>query len=142
MEKLKHFCLLLIILLLFGCGQAEAENDKNAWTKLDTALQITYASFHCMDWAQTLHMARNPDKFEEGNPVVRAIIGRHPSEGDVNALLASTLVLHTAIAYWLPKEAIIFREKVPARTIWQSVWIGIEATTVAKSTQIGIKIRF
>ncbi len=58
-------------------------------------------------------------------------LGDHPSLGKVNSWFAGTLVAHTAVSYILPK---------PWRTIWQSVWIGIEGETVRRNYALGISV--
>jgi len=101
--------------------------DVNRWTTMDTSLEVIYGAFHVMDWGQTLHFVRNPDRYFETNN----ILGRYPSEGRVNSYFALTLAGHAAVAYILPK---------PWRTIWQSVWIGIEANQVECNRQVGVGI--
>lgn len=103
--------------------------DADEWTNIDTALQLTYTAVHCMDWAQTRNIARNPETWHEKNP----ILGSHPSIDKVDAYFAATLAAHTAISYLLPD---------PYRNIWQSVWITVEAGQVAQNYGIGIKARF
>lgn len=121
---------------------AQAE-DKNAWTATDTALQATYTVLHVMDWSQTLHIARNHVHcYPNGTGIACALdyednslLGEHPSIGLVNSYFASTLVLHTAVSYILPK---------PYRTIWQAITIGIEYGTVQhnRRTGIGVNLHF
>lgn len=119
---------LIIVLLVVIASPVRAEN-KRSWTAGDTILQLTFSAVHAMDWSQTLYIARNPCTDHETNPV----LGEHPSKGRVNSYFASTLVLHTAISYVLPK---------PYRTIWQVVWIGGQAVTVKRNIDVGIKIHF
>ena len=103
------------------------KHDPSAWTWGDTVLQTIYTTFHVMDWSQTLHIARNPQKFTEANP----ILGKHPSEGRVNSYFALTLLGHTGISYLLPK---------PYRTIWQGTWIYVEYDVVQQNREAGIGI--
>jgi hypothetical protein len=107
-------------------GRARGEDVKK-WTAMDTSLEITYGAFHVMDWTQTLHLSRNPNGLHELN----TIMGRNPSEGRVNSYFAMTLAGHAAVAYMLPK---------PWRTIWQSVWIGIEYDVVRQNREAGLGI--
>jgi hypothetical protein len=100
---------------------------KSTWTTMDTSLEVVYGAFHVMDWSQTLHFVRNPERYYERNN----ILGRYPSEGRVNSYFALTLAGHAAVAYVLPK---------PWRTIWQSVWIGIEANQVNRNRELGVGI--
>ena len=119
--------------------------NANDWTKADTAWQLTYVAFHVADWGQTLHI-RECDRgesavyngqtyykdgcnHEEGNP----ILGSYPSRGEVNTYFATTLILHTAIAYYLPPKY---------RRVWQIAWIGIEANMVSHNINAGVKFSF
>jgi hypothetical protein len=120
--------LMVFMLLVVGCEQVEARDE---WTSGDTALQLTYTVAHVMDWNQTLHIARNPNRYEERNQLVSAFIGEHPTKQRVNAFCASTLLIHTGISYLLPK---------PYRTAWQSFWIGVEVGTVQHNREIGLGV--
>ena len=131
----------IIIICILLCGTAQAE-DKNKWTTTDTALQVTYTVLHVMDWSQTLHIARNPTTNAEKGAIPRHIIGPHPSEGRVNSFLAVGLIAHTAISIALPKKVEILGMNIPARNLWQLVWIGIEQDAVRHNIRTGIKISF
>jgi hypothetical protein len=99
------------------------------WSKVDTALQITYSALHVIDWGQTLDIAKHPKDWSETNP----ILGKHPSISKVNSYFAATLVGHAVVSYLLPK---------PYRRIWQCMWIGIEAGYVTHNYSVGINVRF
>jgi hypothetical protein len=116
---------LVLVVSLAHCG----ENKKSDWTYTDTALQATFLTLHGMDWAQTLHIVRNPDKYYETNN----ILGKYPSEGRVNSYMALTAIGHTAIAYALPK---------PWRTMWQGTGIYIGYDSVQHNINAGIGISF
>lgn len=95
------------------------------WTVRDTALETTGAALHLLDWSQTLYGVRQG--FSESNP----ILGRHPTEGAVYAYFAGTLLAHVVIARLLPQ---------PWRGVWQGLWIGIEATSVARNFAGGVRL--
>jgi len=114
----------IIFALLVMVNAARADSK---WTANDTALQLTYTTLHVMDWTQTLHIARNPEKYYETN----SHLGRHPSEGRVNSYFAGGLVLNTAVAYVLPK---------PWRTMWQVGFIVDRYAYVQHNRRIGIGI--
>jgi len=122
-------CILIIVFFIAGCASMSAPRDP--WTKTDTALQVTYSALHIMDWSQTLHSARNPEKYYETNP----LLGSHPSEGRVNSMLALSLIAHTTVAYILPK---------PYRGYWQLFWMGVEVEAVKhnRAAGIGLSIHF
>lgn len=132
---MKYFILVIAFLASIFSSPAHAESD---WTTTDTALQVTYSVLHVMDWLQTRQIAANPDRWHETNP----ILGEHPSKGKVDAYFATTLIAHTAISYLLPKEVDALGYKVPARNIWQMVWIGVEAGYVAHNYSLGIQAKF
>ncbi len=117
----------ILLISLFAWGPVSAAPDE--WTKGDTARQLTYATLHAMDWSQSLHIARNPDQYQEANP----LLGKHPTVGRVNSYMATSLLVHTSIAYALPKK---YREA------WQYVWIGFKAGLVYHNHSIGIRIGF
>jgi len=127
-----NICIALVCMMFVGTAAVAAE-DSGDWTTEDTAVQVAYSALHIMDWSQTLHMARNPGIYEERNPIVRGLIGKHPSEGRVNALVGASLALQWAIAYSLDK---------PYRGYWQAFWIGVEATAVGNNINAGVRISF
>lgn len=120
---------LMLILMLAIATNSWANEDAQKWTTLDTGLQLTYTVAHVMDWTQTLHIARNPNKYYEKN--ADAYIGKHPTKKKVNAYFAPTFLIDTVISYSLPK---------PYRTIWQSFRIGMIYSTVQANRHIGIGI--
>ena len=111
----------LIILLLAPPVQA--------WTKADTAREITWQVLHVIDWGQTLDIARNPDKFHELNP----ILGRHPSVGNVNLYMLSGMIVHPIVSYLLPDKI---------RPYFQYISIGMSGACVINNIEAGIKVRF
>jgi hypothetical protein len=119
---------ILIALLLVLCSMPTVQAF-DTWTETDTKYQLTYAILHVMDWGQTLDIAKNPDTYYEKN----LILGRHPSVKDVNNYFASSLVIHTVIAYMLPEEA---------RRVWQGIWIVMEGNSVSNNFGIGLQFNF
>lgn len=99
----------------------------NSWTATDTTLQVTYLTLHAMDWAQTLHIARNPEQYCEMNN----FLGEHPSEGRVNSYFALTAIAQTGLTYILPK---------PWRTGWQVGFIVDRYSYVQHNRRLGIGI--
>lgn len=99
------------------------------WTQADSKRQAVYLTLHLMDFAQTRHIAANPDKFYETNNY----LGRHPSAGQVNRYFLSTAILQGSIAYALPATA---------RKAFQYLSIGHDLGFVAHNFSIGISLRF
>jgi len=115
--------LLLAALLLPALAFAE---DNRTWTRFDTAMEATTAVTLALDWNQTIRIAAAG---REINPY----LGPHPARHTVNTYFASCIVLHAAVAYALPK---------PYRTIWQGVFIMVEAKVVRDNIRLGWGIKF
>ena len=114
--------LLLALCLLPTTARAE-------WTTTDTVMEATYAAVHVMDWRQTRVIAKSEGHWRETN----GILGDHPSRDKVDTWFAGTLAGHAIISYLLPDKW---------RTTWQAITIGMEATTVVRNYQLGIKVAF
>jgi hypothetical protein len=82
-----------------------------------------------IDYAQTMKIADNPDKWYERNP----ILGRHPSGQEVTTYFAVSYLATTAIAVALP---------APYRAWWQYAVIGVSGACVANNLSIGIGFGF
>ena len=104
--------------------QAQAFDE---WTNTDTAFQVGYSILHIIDWGQTREIINNG--YSESN----LILGEYPSKGKINTYFAVTLIGHAAISYVLPHDY---------RILWQVIWIGMEARTVAWNYNAGIKLGF
>jgi hypothetical protein len=106
----------IAVLCLTGCA---------TWSKTDLALEAGFLTLHGIDWAQTNKIASNPDKWHENNP----ILGKHPSHGDVNALMGATMVLQPLIAHLLPH---------PYRRAWIIGTTVVKVGCVANNLGVGI----
>jgi len=128
---MKLTIMLLACILFFTPSIAQAE-DRHAWTKTDTALQTGFITLVLIDWKQTREFTGNRSKYPtkyESNPLLPA----HPTAREVNRFVAGSIIAHTGIAYLLPR---------PYRTIWQSIWIGIEGEAVLSNYVAGITTHF
>ena len=114
---------LLVIILVLIPSMAMS------WDSKDTYYQGAVVASLLVDMTQTLHIADNPDKYYEMNP----LLGAHPSKEKVVGYFMGGIVTHTAIAMALPPEY---------RRIWQCVWIGIEGATVYRNYNVGVKFDF
>ena len=133
--------ILMVIIVVLVAANVQAE-EKKWWTWEDTVTQSVYGAFHIMDWAQTNRIARDDD-FSELNP----ILGKNASEGRVNTYFAATLIGHTWIAHELEDKKKTYnlfgwKFKMNPRKTWQHIWIVLEAGTVYRNHQIGLKIKF
>lgn len=110
------------VLLLFN-------PNADPMTKEQKVTQGAYLSVHAIDWGQTRYIAKNPGGHSELNP----ILGEHPSVGEVDRYMAATALLHTGITKSLPSKY---------RKYWQIFTIGVEAGTVTRNIQMGVKVDF
>lgn len=69
--------------LLSGCQSVPPAYGEAAWQAL-----------HAVDTAQTLHVARSPECYYERAPLTRALVGAHPSEAEVAAVMLGYALLH------------------------------------------------
>ena len=81
------------IFLCMGCQTAK-------WDKTELAMEAGFLTLHGIDWAQSLKIARNPGEYHEHNP----LLGKHPSEGNVNMVMGAWTVIQPVIAHLLPSN--------------------------------------
>jgi hypothetical protein len=112
---------LLVIILVLIPSMAMS------WDSKDTYYQGAVVSALLIDMGQTLHIADNPNKYYEMNP----LLGKHPSKEQVVGYFMGGIVAHTLIAMALPQDY---------RRVWQCVWIGIEGAVIYNNYNIGVKI--
>jgi len=117
--------LISIILLVILCSVPAYADE---WTQEDTAWQATTLLIMGADWLQTKEIARNPEYYET-NP----LLGRNPGQNEIDTYFLGCAVVHSAIAYYLPKKY---------RRYWQCVWIGVEAGCVGHNINAGIQLKF
>ena len=118
--------LLTIILICLMFPTTISAQDK--WVKKDTIYQATFLTLMAVDYLQTKEIARNSNYYERN-----LILGKNPSQNEVDLYFLSTAILHTGIAYYLPKKY---------RRYWQGVFIGIQIGCVGHNYNIGIRIGF
>ena len=118
---------LIVFVMLFVLTAPASAFDK--WDKPDIALATASLAVHAMDWRQTRHIAENPDKYYETNPV----LGNHPSKGEVDVYFATTALAQIAIAHCLPS---VYRKS------WLGVMIGIGGASIYENCRIGIGMRW
>lgn len=96
------------------------------WSKENSTLQKTVVFFILMDWLQTRYISKNPDRYEEANP----ILGPNPSLEEVDRYFAVCLIGNTLIAYLLPQKL---------RIRWQVISLRMQLETVNHNYNMGIK---
>ena len=124
--------LMVVICMMFMVPIAAHADD---WTTGDTALQAAFLTALAVDRGQSSEGAQRRSHTLHVEEVgwARNFIGPHPTSGQVNRYFAACAVIHTAVAYALPK---------PYRTMWQSFWIGVEVDAINSNVNAGISIRF
>ncbi len=114
-----------IILILFIIGASEVNAQE--WTQENTRWEQAYYVTHLIDWGQTQEIARNPDYYERN-----AILGRNPTEAEVNRYFILTGIGHHLIARWLDKY----------RLPYQQATFFINFIAVTGNFTAGVKIKF
>ena len=82
-----------------------------------------------VDWAQTRHIADNPDRFHETNP----IMGRHPSIGRVDRHFATSMLVGAVVLDALPSEY---------RDYALKAGLVLEVLVVSNNARIGVGVKF
>lgn len=117
-----------VVLIALCFGMAVSAHAQN-WSTQDRALFSASSVLLVADWAQTRHIARNPHRFYEKNP----ILGEHPSLGRVNTYFATVLVANYFITDALSPKW---------RTAYQAGLIGVELVVIGNNKRLGIKMDF
>ena len=99
------------------------------WETTDYALAGAAVAALAVDWGQTRHIAKNPNRFIETNPV----LGTSPSVGKVDAYFVGSMLGTVALAHVLPSE-------------WRQMFLGgvlaLELGVVSQNRSLGIKMAF
>lgn len=123
--KWVRWCVVLLLLWMLPFSAHAADS----WTKEDTYREVIALTFRFIDYKTTLDIARNPDKYQEANP----ILGKHPSIARVNTWFLVTTIIHPIISSTLPKEY---------RKAFQYISIGISGTAATLNLWSGLKVEF
>lgn len=120
----------LLLVGLVGCTIATCSSAASAreWTGQQRAWAAAALGLSLVDWGQTRHIARHPEKYRELNP----LLGKHPSLGDVNRHRIVTTGLLMAAAHWLPEH----------RDLILKVWVGVQVANTARNFTVGLKVDF
>jgi hypothetical protein len=132
------------VICFWGCT-AHAWPDK--FDEIDYAGQAIVTGLLVADWGQsnwaTYHrkmewMDGKYKRYEETNP----FLGEKANRGKNNWYFPVCIIGHAAVSYLLPKKVEVLGLDIPTRTIWQTVWIGIEANQVYRNYKIGVGFKF
>lgn len=132
----------LIAILCLTTASAFAEEQKSTefftdFTYEDWCRQGLETVLWIIDWNQTLQI-KNHQNMHETN----VFLGKHPSDGEINAYMGTMIVSHALIAWALPTHLEVLGIELNPRSVWQYVFISTEALTVVKNYSIGLKFSF
>jgi hypothetical protein len=140
----KKAFIIAAIVALSGCATINYKPDP--WTTQDTVLQAAFTALTVVDWGQTRSGAAEMKTDQWGNTIgyryreLNPVLGEHPTKGSIDAYFPAMILAHAGIAYLLPANR--DENGISWRTIWQSVWIGVEAGYVHRNYQMGIRVGF
>jgi len=99
------------------------------WTKEEKWVAGAAVGLTIIDWGQTRHIAKNPDKYFERN----GVLGDHPSKKDVDTYFAAYIALQLLIGHNLSHK-------------WRTPFLGgvalVEAGYVVHNHIMGIRVDF
>jgi len=81
-----------------------------------------------LDLGQTKDIIARPDRIE-----TNYILGKYPSNRDVNIYFASAIAANAAVKFVLPKRK--------AKHVWRAVSI-VQASYITNNLQLGLKVKF
>jgi len=99
------------------------------WDGADFALGASALTLLAVDWGQTRHIAKNPDRFYEKN----GLLGRHPSVDRVDAYFVGSMITTVLVADLLVG---------PWRKAFLAGIIVMEYDVVTRNRAIGIRVGF
>lgn len=98
------------------------------WTPHEKGWAAAALTFTLMDWAQTRHIARHPDRWRELNP----LLPQHPTLGQVNRHFIRSIAAGAALVYFLPEY------RLPILKTITVVQFGV----TARNAYLGIRMEF
>ena len=117
---------LLSLLLVLFPSLCEA---REPWEFTDYALTGAAVASLVVDWGQTRHIAKNPNRFDEKNP----ILGITPSVGKVDTYVLGAMLATVAVAHLLPQDY---------RRLFLAGTLSMELSVIDQNRSIGIKVDF
>jgi hypothetical protein len=115
--------------LSVGLDQVTGRVPVPRWGATDLELAGAFVTALWVDAAQTRSLARSGWRdFRESNP----LLGRRPTEGQINTYTAVVAVTTLGVAAVLPRRA---------RRWWLAGAAAVEGYTVAHTTRVGVAIR-
>jgi hypothetical protein len=108
--------------------------------------EIGWQTLHAVDTYQTMQIAQHPGCYREADPLTRPLIGEHPSEAEVAAVMVAYSIGHFYVSRWLDDRTdSAFEQESPNRGAWyvaRAVWtVGgllAKGAVVAHNNSIGL----
>ena len=119
MKYLIYSIIALLTVIFSHLVQAEP------WTKEQKQLAAISTTLHFIDWGQTRHIAKNPDRFYERSP----LLPNHPSMGQVNRHFIISGIIIASAAHFLPQY----------RSQLLKIHIGYQTINTVRNFHIGLK---
>jgi hypothetical protein len=124
-HNLKKWIIIFLSILILSAPVYGAD----PWSNTDIAMATTAIASLAIDWRQTKQISSHPDRWSEANP----ILGRHPSNNQVDLYFAGSTVVLITIANFLPSN-------------WRKVLLGGiiigESKSIINNIGNGISIRW
>jgi hypothetical protein len=117
---------LLAILFALFPSLCEA---RDPWETPDYMLIGATLASLAVDWGQTRHIAKNPDRFYEKN----RLLGSNPSVSKVDAYFLGAMLGTVAVAHLLPSDY---------RRLFLAGTLSMELSVIEQNRSIGIKVEF
>jgi hypothetical protein len=102
---------------------------REPWEFTDYALTGAALAALAVDWGQTRHIAKNPSRFDEKNP----LLGTAPSVGKVDTYFVGAMLGTVAVARLLPRDY---------RRLFLAGTLSMELSVIDQNRSIGVKIEF
>lgn len=129
--------IIISLMFVFVSSSVFAYDYKNNWSIQDTILQSSLVTLLYIDCQQTKWISKTKGH-KEANP----FLGENPSNKKINLYFISYGILHTGVSYILPSVIRIKNQSFYLRTIWQSIYIGMELNATIYNYKAGVKFNF
>lgn len=124
---MKNLIIALALIAILSVPAVSFAGD--SWSKQDKILEWLSQGTLFLDYAQTMSIAKHPERWHEVNP----ILGQHPSPLKVTAYFATAMALHIGLTEALPERM---------RPWFQGGTIVLELGCVANNLKLGIGFRW
>lgn len=125
------YAMVVIVGALFTARDVHAGEWFTKLSGQDQAREAVFVGLVALDFAQSVDIKRHAGMYEI-NPLVVAVSGKNPTDGEFAAWCLGTVLLHAAVAYALPETQ---------RHWFQYITIGVEGVNVARNFSIGLRVK-